>query len=142
MSAGVSDGSRLQLRLPAWIDAITYAFVIGGLFTLGSLFVALLTGGDLVRVKYLLFFAGWVLLGVATVRLWPRRGEHTDGEDSATRSVETPGRVQRIASDVPPARWVREPSANERLSDASKQFLAAIVTLAISFTMEIGFGVA
>ncbi|WP_247731538.1 DUF7555 family protein [Halovivax limisalsi] len=132
--------TRLRRRIPAWIDAITYALVLGGLLTAGALLVALGAGGDLTTVKYLLFGAGWVLLAIATVRLWPSRGGDPEPSDDFDRSIGSPGRVQRLADDAPPARWVRQPTPHERLSSASKQFLAAIITLAISILLEVGIG--
>lgn len=132
--------TRLRQRVPAWVDAVTYALVLGGLLTAGALLVALGNGGDLSTVKYLLFGAGWVLLAIATVRLWPSRGGETEDAADLDRSIGSPGRVQRLAKDAPPARWVRRPTPHERLSSASKQFLAALFTLAISLLLEVGIG--
>lgn len=131
---------RLRQGLPAWVDAVTYALVLCGLLTTGALLIALGAGGDLTTVKYLLFGAGWVLLALATVRLWPsRRGETEDTAD-LDRSIGSPGRIQRLATDAPPARWVRQPTPHEQLSNAAKQFLTALFTLAISFLFEVGIG--
>lgn len=132
--------TRLRQRVPAWVDAVTYALVLGGLFTTGALLVALGAGGDLTTVKYLLFGVGWVLLAIATVRLWPSRGGETGDDGDLGRSIGSPRRLERLATDAPPARWVRGPTPHERLSNAAKQFLAALVTLAISFLLEIGIG--
>lgn len=132
--------TRLRQGIPAWVDAVTYALVLCGLLTTGALLVALGAGGDLTTVKYLLFGAGWVLLAFATVRLWPSRGGETEDADNLNRSIGSPGQVQRLAMDVPPARWIRQPAPHERLSNAAKQFLAALFTLAISLLLEVGIG--
>lgn len=130
--------TRLRQRGPAWVDAVTYALVLGGLLTAGALLVALGAGGDLTTVKYLLFGAGWVLLAIATVRLWPARGGETEDAADLDRSVGSQGRVQSLVIGTPPARWVRQPAPHERFSSAAKQFLAAMVTLTISFFLEVG----
>lgn len=132
--------TRIQQGIPAWVDAVTYALVLGVLLTAGALLVALGVGGDLTTVKYLLFGAGWVLLAIATVRLWPTRGGDPGESADLDQSIGSPGRVQRLAENAPPARWVRRPTPHERLSNAAKQFLAALVTLAFSLLLEVGIG--
>lgn len=144
MGARDTFDSRLRRRIPAWVDAVTYALVVGGLLTLAALVATLVTGGDLVRVKLMLFFGGWILLAIAAAMLWPDRSTLTSaGEtDSKGTSVGRDGRIQRLSSDIPPARWVREPTPHERISRGGKLFWAALVTLAISFLLETVFGVA
>lgn len=142
---GTADrlGSWTRRRLPAWADALSYALVIGGLTTVAAFLLTGLTGGDIVRVKLLLFFGGWVLLAVATAKLWPRRGsdETTPKTDTVTEAAPGGKRITRLAAATPPARWVREPIAHEQLSGGGKLFWAAVATLAISFVLETVFGV-
>lgn len=131
---------RLRQRVPALVDAATYAIVLGGLLTVGGLLVALGVGGDLTTVKYLLFGVGWVLIAIATVRLWPSRRRDPETADGLNGAVQSSGRIQQLAKNAPPARWVRDPEPYEQLSSAAKQFLAGLVSLAISFFLEAGIG--
>lgn len=144
MAALDAIGAQLRRRIPAWVYACTYALVVGILLACGALLITLVTGGDLVRAKILLFLGGWVLLAIATARLWPRRGSEdasTGSYDEAVERVEPDGRIQRITNAVPPARWVRRPPPPERISTAGKQFLGGVVTLAFSLLLETAFGV-
>lgn len=63
------------------------------------------------------------------------------GEDLRPLSAEKKSRVERIASAVPPNRWVRDPRPENRLTDGSKLFLASLFVFGLSYVMERYFGV-
>ncbi|WP_254862396.1 DUF7555 family protein [Halovivax gelatinilyticus] len=133
-------------RASAWIHAFTYAVVGGGVLTVGSLVLSLVTGGDLVRAKIILFLAGWIVLAYSTVKLWPTSRPHDEAgrEDpyaQAVPHVENVGRFQRIVWNTPPARYLTTPAPEDRISTDGKLFLVGLVTLAISFVLETAFGV-
>lgn len=122
----------------AWVDAITYAFAVAAAVTLGAVALGLATGGGFVRGKTLAFVAGWLLIGYATVRLWPTSVDDLDGPSMSARGT----RLEGLVRAVPPLRWIRLPAPPERVRVAGKVFLAGVVTLAGSLLMETAFGVA
>ncbi len=132
--------SRARVRHSArvWVDAVGYALVLTTVVTIAAIALGLATGGGFVRGKFLTFLAGWLLVGYATVRLWPSRGEESGESLSGTRRT----RFQRIVRSVPPIRWIRPPQPTERLRVAAKVFLAGVVTLLASVVMEVGLGIA
>jgi hypothetical protein len=128
----------LSVRARAWIDAFAYALAVAGAVTLSALALGLATGGGFVRGKILAFVAGWLLVGYATVRLWPTSVDELDGPSVSARGTRLEGFVRRL----PPLRWIRLPAPPERVRVAGKVFLAGVVTLAGSLLMETAFGVA
>lgn len=124
----------------AWVmllDLGGYAITVAVLAGAVALAVGIGTGGGLVRTKALLFLLGFVLMGYATVRLWPRTPD----------DVRRPGLAPRRGPDVidrrvPPAAWAPAPPAERAPAPATKLFVASLLVLATSFVMEVGFGVA
>ena len=129
---------RLSLTLRVWIDTVSYALALTAAGTVGAVVLGIATGGGFVRGKFLTFLAGWLLIGYATVRLWPKRGD-TEGESiSGTRRT----RLHRVVRAIPPVSWIRPPPPTKRLRVATKVFLAGVFTLLASVVMEVRFGVA
>ncbi|PAU85526.1 hypothetical protein CK500_02325 [Halorubrum salipaludis] len=128
----------LSLRARAWLDALAYALALAGAATLGAVALGLATGGGFVRGKFLAFVAGWLLVGYATVRLWPTSVDDLDGPAVSARGT----RLEGLVRAVPPVRWIRLPAPPERVRVAGKVFLAGVVTLVGSLLMETVFGVA
>lgn len=128
-------GVRRSVRV--WVDAVGYALVLTAVVTMAAVALGIATGGGFVRGKFLTFLGGWLLVGYATVRLWPSRGDEPGESLSGTRRT----RFQRIVRTVPPIRWVRPPSPTDRLRIAARLFIAGIMTLLVSVVMEVGFGV-
>jgi hypothetical protein len=109
-----------------------------------ALLGGLLLGGGLARAKLVLFLSGWLLLGLATVRLWPKSPKQVaEGGDSPTRTTasidESTTRVEAVAETLPPLRWMGPVS--RRLSPPTKLFVAALLVLASSLALEVVFGV-
>ncbi|WP_123624368.1 hypothetical protein [Halorubrum sp. CSM-61] len=129
---------RLSKRARAWADAFAYALALASVVTLGALALGLATGGGFVRGKMLAFVAGWLLVGYATVRLWPASVDDLDGPAVSARGT----RLEGLVRAVPPLRWIRLPAPPERVRVAGKVFLAGVATLAGSLLMETAFGVA
>lgn len=140
-------GSEKQLPpfLIVWIDVFVYACTIAGIAMIAAITVGIATGGGFVRSKVLLFVIGWVLLAYATVRLWPTSPADLDTDDTADvkplPADANSTRIQRIARELPPARWIRQPTPEERFSQAGKLFWASCAVLLASFLMETVFGV-
>ncbi len=119
------------------LDLGSYAVTVAGVTFLLALAVGIGTGGGLVRTKAMLFLFGFLLMGYATVRLWPR----------TPNDVRRPGQAPRRGPDVidrqmPPATWAPDPPAEWTPAPATKLFVASLVVLAISYIMEVGFDVA
>lgn len=129
-------GVRRSVRV--WVDAVGYALVLAAVVTMVAIALGLATGGGFVRGKFLTFLGGWILVGYATVRLWPSRGEEPGESLSGTRRT----RFQRIVRTIPPIRWVRAPPPTERLRVAAKVFIAGVMALLVSVVMEVRFGIA
>lgn len=132
------DGETLR----AWIDAVCYAGTVAAVAFGASLSIAVVTGGDLVRAKFLLFVAGWVLLGYATVRLWPRSVDESRSPGAPSISGNPAAtRFQSVVLAVTPMRWIRPPPPRHRIALPTKLFLGAVFVLLLSFLMETAFGV-
>lgn len=128
----------VSLRARAWADAFAYALAVAAVVTLAALALGLATGGGFVRGKVLSFVAGWLLVGYATVRLWPSSVDELEGPSVSARGT----RFEGLVRSLPPVRWIRLPAPPERIRVAGKVFLAGVVTLAGSLLMETTFGVA
>lgn len=130
-------GAGTYLRMA--IDALAYAVVV----TAGSLVLALVLGiaigGSVVLAKLLLFLAGWLMLAVATFRLWPRSPESGGAPVTRPHPARRGGlertRVEGVADAVPPLRGMRPPP--RQFSPASKLFLASLVVLFTSLLLEV-----
>ena len=128
---------RLSARVRAWADAVAYALALALAVTLGAVALGLATGGGFVRGKLLAFVAGWLLIGYATIRLWPSSLDDLDGSSVSARGT----RFERLVRAAPPLRWVRLPPPSERVRVAGKVFLAGVATLVGSLLLETAFGV-
>lgn len=134
----MSEGwSCVPHTLRVWVDATGYALVLAVVMTAGAVTFGVVTGGEFVRGKFLTFLAGWILVGYATVRLWPKRGGREGEVMSGTRRT----RFQRVVRTVPPIRWIRPPPPTDRVGAATKVFLAGVFTLLTSVVMEVLFGI-
>lgn len=140
--------SQHRTRLLVLIDALTYAGAVAAISTICALVFGLVTGGGLSRAKLVLFFVGFILLGYTTARLWPR--SPSDLEDDAALSgvsgdsiPETADqtRFQALVASLPPKRWFREPSPEDRINPAGKLFFGSLAVLLISYLMEAVFGI-
>lgn len=135
----------LRRTAVVWLDVVAYAVTVTGLATAVALALGIATGGGFVRGKALLFVIGWLLLAYATVRLWPTSPEDLEPAESGNgRSVPANvagSRVQSIARALPPVRWMRQPSPDDRVSPSGKLFVAGCAVLLASFLMETVFGV-
>lgn len=147
MARDRSTGGRLRTLALVSVDALTYAVVLALATTVGAVALGLATGGGLLRAKYVLFFVGFLLLGYASVRLWPR--SPADVERDATRGVagdsipETADetRFQRLVQATPPLRWLDDPPPERRVTPRGKLLLGSFAVLLASYLMEIFFGI-
>ena len=144
---GRTSGERLRVIARVAADAVTYAVTVAVGVTLAAVVGGVAVGGSLVHANYLLFLAGWVLMGYATIRLWPSTPEDLEtgphqraGGESLPRSQDAT-RFQRFVRRLPPRRWVRTPRPQRRLTIPGKLFLAAVLVLATSLALEVVFGV-
>ncbi|SER67423.1 DUF7555 family protein [Natrinema salaciae] len=139
-------GDRLRVFGRTWLDAITYAIAVAVLTGVGALVLGVATGGGIVRAKYLLFVAGWVLLAYATVRLWPTSPDDvgtppTRGVTESIPATNDSTRFQAFVRTLPPLRWVRPPPSEKRVTPPGKLLLGSLLVLLLSFLMETVFGV-
>lgn len=136
--------NRLRTYALLAVDAIAYAVVVD----VGSLVLALVggivTGGGLAGGNLFLFLAGWILIGFATVRLWPRSPKRA-AEDVAEGRLprEDRGReltrIESLVATLPPLRWLASPP--RRFSPPTKLFVAGLLVLVTSFGLEVLLGV-
>lgn len=141
------SNDRLRTWALVWLDALTYAIVLALVVTVGAAVLAVVTGGGLVRTKYALFFAGFLLMGYASFRLWPR--SPADVERPTTGGVagdsipETAGetRFQRLVQATPPIRWIDGPIPEQRVTPPGKLLLGSFAVLLVSYLMESVFGI-
>lgn len=122
------------------LDTLAYAAVVAAGTLVLSVVVGVVTGGGLVRAKLLLFLAGWVLLALATVRLWPRSPTEAATSGGVRRSVtaETT-RIETVADVLPPVRWLEPPP--RKFSPPIKLFVGSVLVLLVSFLLEVVFAV-
>lgn len=117
------------------VDALAYAVVVTVALFVVATAVSLLFSRGLVGTKHLLFFAGFAMFGYGAFGLQPAK-PWKDEEQS--RDDESKG-LQRFAERRLPARY--RPDPTDRLSTASKLFVASLFVLGTSAAMEFVFGV-
>ncbi|WP_114576853.1 hypothetical protein [Saliphagus sp. LR7] len=143
MPTGADEWTRrLRAAVVVWVDAVGYAVVVAVVSVAAALAAAVVSGGGLVRGKALLFVVGFVLMGYATIRLWPTSPE--DVERGVADSLPSPGertRFQSLVRALPPLRWLPSPPPGSQLSPAGKLFLGSLLVLLASYLMETVFGV-
>ena len=130
---------RLPATVRVWVDALAYVLALALVMLVLGVVLGIALGGSLVAGKQLLFLVGWLIIGYATLRLWPSSPEDLDQESRATQTQRS--RFQATVQELPPVRWMRLPSPNERVALAVKLFLTGLAVLALSFVMEVGLGI-
>lgn len=142
---------RLWTTALVLIGAITYALVVAAITTGVAVVVGTATGGGLVRAKFVLFLAGFLLLAYATVRLWPTSpsdlesgttGVAGDPTGRSVPAVPDETRFQTFVQAVPPLRWLPSPPPERRVTPAGKLFLGSVFVLLVSYLLETAFGIA
>ena len=143
MPAADSPRERAARVARVWADALTYAGVVTALTAGCAMTLGIATGGGFVRGNVLLFVAGWGLLAYATVRLWPSSPDDlgTDPADPIGEARGASTRIQTLARSVPPARWVRPPAREDRMTPEGKLLVSSVLVLALSFVLETVFGI-
>lgn len=139
---GVREG-RAWTYARMVVDALAYAGVVTIATVVLALTIGIVTGGGAVLGKILLFIAGWLFVGIATVRLWPKspRQVALEGESGGARGTTAPGgtRIESFADTLPPLRWMRRPA--RQLSPPTKLFIAGLLVLLSSYLLETVFAV-
>ncbi|MFC7205041.1 hypothetical protein ACFQJC_16100 [Haloferax namakaokahaiae] len=134
------DPRRIAVKT---IDAVAYAVVLTGVVFLLTALVSYAAGGGLPGSKWLMFFLGFAMLGYASLKLRPKAA-WKDGDDGGlfTGDGEQVGiakAVSGVLDRVLPPRL--RPGPNERPSNGTKLFLAAVGILLTSFLMEVALGI-
>lgn len=137
---------RLATSARVVIDALAYAVVVTAITVIVALVVGIATGGGLVRGKALVFLGGWVMMGYATVRLWPSSREDAEPRPMAQVGGSLPEspdatRFQAFVQAIPPNRWIHTPRPEHRVQLPGKLWLASVLMLLTSFLMEVAFGI-
>jgi hypothetical protein len=118
------------------LDTATYVVSVVVVMTGLATLLAIVLGGDFILVKTLLFLFGWLVIGVATARMWPTSPEEV-GPELATGNDS--GRFQRVVDRVSPLRWIGPTlRPNQRLTQPTKLFASGVGTLVMSFLFEVG----
>lgn len=133
-------GGQATFRARQALDALVYGFTVVAVLVVISALVSFPTGSGWVGVKTGLFVIGFLLFGLSSIQLWPTPPWKRDDEEGTTGEREET-RFQAFVQRIPPlGRYGLAP--DERLSPAAKLFVASVLTLLVSFVMEVGFGVA
>ena len=145
---------RAKVRTAALVclDTGAYVAVVAAVTTCLAFVVGIATGGGFLRMKALLFVAGFGLMAYSTARLWPTSPDELDGGGVQGQGVSVPNggsvpaprrrtRFESIARELPPLRWLGSPPPEHRLSPAGKLFWSSFGVLLVSFLMETVFGV-
>jgi hypothetical protein len=126
------------LRARQALDALVYAVAFVAVLVALAAIVSVPLGAGWVGVKYVLFFVGFFLFGLSTLRLRPTP-PWKDGDEAIDERDES--RFQAAVQRLPPlTRYGLAP--DERLPPPAKLFVASVLVLLTSFVMETGFGVA
>lgn len=142
--------TRIETAVLVCLDTGSYVAVVAAATTVLAFLLGVVTGGGFLRVKALLFLAGFGLMAYSTARLWPTSPEDLEsgrlqGVTTDTgRSIPAPHqqtRFESMARRLPPARWARLPPADRRLTPAGKLFWSSLAVLVVSYLMESAFGV-
>lgn len=143
----VSIGSRrLRTTALALVDAVGYATLVTVVAVVAALVVGIATGGGFVRAKALLFVVGFLLMGYATLLLWPSSPEdRASGTGSrGGEAIPPPAdrtRLESLTRTLPPWRWLPSPPPGAEMSPGGKLFLGSLLVLLASYLMETVFGV-
>ena len=143
---------RARIRTVALIclDTGAYAAVVAAVTTCLTFVVGIATGGGFLRMKALLFVAGFGIMAYSTARLWPTSPDELDR--GRMRGVTVPNggsvpaprqrtRFESVAQELPPLRWLELPPPERLPSPAGKLFWSSFGVLLVSFLMETVFGV-
>ena len=139
---------RVWISTLVVLDAFAYAFVLTITATAGAIVLGVASGGGFLRAKYALFLFGFVAMAYATFLLWPSSPSdleettltNTTSDLSQGRGGET--RFQKFVQAVPPVRWLPTPPHRRRATPPAKLFLASLVVLLVSYSMEVVFDIA
>lgn len=135
-----SESGHLGETAIAVAYALVYAVAVAVVATVGLGVVTLVAGGGLVRLKFLLFLAGWLLMAYATFQLWPSSPEDLHNKrtlyDETDPSGDAQSRFRETVYSLPPARWLPTPPPERQLTDATKLFLGSLLVLLSSFLLE------
>ena len=134
------------------LDAATYAIAVAAVVFVVGTALGVALGGGLITAKYVMFLVGLLLFGYGTFQMRPDPPwgtETTDGGDievtrNAPKGTVVGGRdetrFQAAVQRVPPlSRYSLPP--DDRLSVATKLFVASLAVLGWSFVMETVFGI-
>lgn len=147
MHADRPPGDRLRVATLVCLDAIGYALTVALVTVVVALAASVATGGWLLRTKTLLFLGGFLLMGYATIRLWPSSPDGPRGGTTDERGPSTGGppfeetRFQSFVRTLPPLRWLPSPSYSRRIAPAGKLFLGSLFVLLASYLMEAVLGI-
>lgn len=120
------------------LDGLQYATILTAVVTMIFGPLSVLLTDDLVFLKYVLFFFGFLTLAVGSWKLRPpARGNSSSRLDiQNTRADRGFG---AFVNTVPPGAWYLAPE--DRLSDGARIALAGIVLLLVSWLLEVVFQV-
>ena len=142
--------ARARTAALVCLDTGAYVAVVAAVTTCVAFVVGIATGGGFLRMKALLFVAGFGLMAYSTARLWPTSPDDLDRERMQGVTVPNGGsvpaprrrtRFESVARELPPLRWLELPPPERLPSPAGKLFWSSFGVLLVSFLMETVFGV-
>lgn len=120
------------------IDAITYGIVVSVFGWLICTVLGLLLLGSWSGVKFLLFIAGFLQIAIGVTQLWPT--DVSDLENANNPDPDDVSHVQIIVNRIAPIDRLGLPPT-ERFEPGVKRFVAGLMLLGISLSMEVVFGI-
>lgn len=140
-----AERTTLELLGLKFVDLATYVAALVAVIVGPVAALELAMYGGLVLTKWVLFVFGGLFATVASFQLRPASPKKRVAEASAGPQSDTVGskeltRFQRLAAALPPARWTGL-GAHERFSPPTKLLAGGITLLAVSWALEMMFGV-
>lgn len=120
------------------IDAVTYGAVVAVAWSLVCAVLGLLVFGSWSGVKLLLFIAGFLQIAIGVAQLWPT--DISDVERPHERTPDDVSGVQAVVNRVAPFEQLGLPP-DERFEPGVRQFVAGLLLLGVSYSMEAVFGI-
>lgn len=120
------------------LELLLWVAVVAGTIVIGSALVAFVFGDGLLTLKYILFVVGFLLFGLGSFGIQPKRPTKETKRITVDSDIEY--RFEARIQDLPPLRDTPLP-ISDRVSRDIKVFLTSLVVLGVSLVLEFGLGV-
>jgi len=138
MSNPPSSAVRVTNSIHRTIDLIVWVCAVAATIVVISGIASFLFGNGLLTLKYVLFYVGFLLFGIGSFGIQPKR----PSKDTKRITVESDSewRFEEGLHDLPPLRDTHIP-VEDRINRDLKVFLTSLVVLGVSLVLELFAGV-